>query len=198
MSIVPLWHECLQQEMPGLWIDDQITPICCIGMSYLWNAVMEIFKIINIIYNVYKSLHKKKTKNPAFSFEPSLGLFNIHPTHPMQTYQAHSRWHTLYKSAQISNLHFHKLPGKKKWKYTLGLWEVLPCAACIRPTSLIRSKQTDTPQNKRVELEINQRACVAEKSFIKSKWVKKRQQNTYINAGTRSAGKMIYLVKKTH
>lgn len=122
--------------------------------------------------NAYQK--KKRKKNPVVSSEPSLGLFNIHPKQLMQTYQAHSRWHVLYKSAQIYNLQLHKLPRKKNKKvYTLGLWEVLPCAACIQPTSLIRSKQTDMLQNKRVELEINQRACVAEMPFIKSKWVKK-------------------------
>lgn len=145
-----------------------------------------------------KAYTKKKQKIPHSASSQALGYltFTLHtPCKHIKPVPDGTRY---INQRKFPIYIFTNSLGKKKWKYTLGLWEVLPCAACIRPTSLIRSKQTDTPQNKRVELEINQPACVAEKSFIKSKWVKKRQQNTYINAGTRSTGKMIYLVKKTH
>lgn len=95
------------------------------------------------------------------------------------------------------NLQFHKQADAR----ALGLREVFGhVAPASDPTSLIRSRQTDTPRNKRVELQINQRACVAEMPFIKSKWVKKKkgQQNTFINAGACSMGKMIYLGEKRH
>lgn len=156
----------------------------------------------NTTYNVYKSWPKKtRLTEPAWSPALACLIFTLHiswkhiKTIPDGMCYINQPKFPIYIFTSSLKIKFQQ---KKKWTYTLGLWGVPPCAACFTPTSLIRSKQTDTPQNKRVELEINQRVCVAEMPFIKSKRVKKGNKNTFINAGTCSMGKMIYLGKKTH